>query len=452
MAENMERKWVKYENLSKKFSNQSPDYTLQYCSIYKARLKEMENMLMKKIDRKWGTKVPMCKLYNLAAENYDKVIVIGTLFKDQKLKPSILKQIAQSNQLTPQPILSNFTDESDKLFIEDELQRYEILGCLDGKKLVTGITIALLGSDSGNGKFQVEDYMFCNYTTQVERHIINDDVYVMFLSGLDFINHEKFLPNLEMLMHRLGGVLGDIENVSKIVRVIVAGNSISNIAKKHKATISMTSRVAATCDTIEAVKAFDYFLAHLCQYIDLDIMPGENDPSNHILPQKQMHYCMFPESSVYNTLNLVPNPYYCSLEGVKIIGTSGQPIRDIMGYSEIEDPLEALENCLKWSHLAPTAPDTLGCFPYYDKDPFIIDECPHVLFAGNQPSFGTKMVSGKKYLYKIKTVSLNMLFVSGDDGQRVCLISIPEFTKSFEAVILNLRNLECSTIMFDVCN
>lgn len=281
------------------------------------------------------------------------------------------------------------------------------VGSLNGKNLVTGITIGLLGADVGSGKFQMEDHIFCGFQNQIEFPILNDDFYVIFLSGLDFINYEKFLPNLEIFMQRISGVFGDIENISKIVRIIIAGNSIRNIAKKQKPTISMTSRVAASMDSIEAVKVVDHFLASLCQYIDIDVMPGENDPSNHILPQKQMHYCMFPESRVFNTFNLVPNPYYCSLEGVKIIGTSGQPIKDIMLYSQIEEPLQAMENCLVWDHLAPTAPDTLGCFPYYDKDPFIIDECPHVFFAGNQPNFGTKMVLGKKQYFILKnTINL----------------------------------------------
>lgn len=123
-----ERKCAEYKNLSEKFTNQPPDYSHQYCSIYKARLKSMETYMMEQIERKWGTRYPISKLHNLVQKNYDKCIVIGTIFKDQKLKPSILKQLAEANQLTPQPLLSNFTDESDRLFIEDELQRYEVLG------------------------------------------------------------------------------------------------------------------------------------------------------------------------------------------------------------------------------------------------------------------------------------------------------------------------------------
>lgn len=260
--------------------------------------------------------------------------------------------------------------------------------------MVTGITIGLLGTDIGNGKFQVEEQIFCGFRNQIELPIINDDTFVIFLSGLDFINYEKHLTNLGIFIQRISGVFGDMEYVSKMVRIIIAGNCIRNVAQKHKPTISMTSRIATSSESVETVKVFDNFLASLCQYIDVDVMPGENDPSNHILPQKQMHFCMFPESAVYNTLNLVSNPYFCSLEGVKVIGNSGQPIRDILWFSDIEDPLDAMESCLKWNHLAPTAPDTLGCFPYYDKDPFIIEECPHVFFAGNQEKFGTKMVKG----------------------------------------------------------
>ena len=51
----------------------------------------------------------------------------------------------------------------------------------------------------------------------------------------------------------------------------------------------------------------------------------------------------------------------------RVMGTSGQPIDDICCYSEIDDPLEALENTLKWGHLAPTAPDTLGIMKLFSK-------------------------------------------------------------------------------------
>jgi len=38
----------------------------------------------------------------------------------------------------------------------------------------------------------------------------------------------------------------------------------------------------------------------------------------------------------------------------------------------------------RWGHLAPTCPDTIGCFPYFEQDPFILDTLPDVFIAGNQ--------------------------------------------------------------------
>jgi hypothetical protein len=42
------------------------------------------------------------------------------------------------------------------------------------------------------------------------------------------------------------------------------------------------------------------------------------------------------------------------------LGTSGQPVADLLRYSGLEDPLAVMESTLRWRHLAPTAPDTLG--------------------------------------------------------------------------------------------
>lgn len=44
----------------------------------------------------------------------------------------------------------------------------------------------------------------------------------------------------------------------------------------------------------------------------------------------------------------------------RFLGTSGQNIDDLENYSEAENKLELMERTLRWRHLAPTAPNTLG--------------------------------------------------------------------------------------------
>ncbi|XP_017770449.1 PREDICTED: DNA polymerase delta small subunit [Nicrophorus vespilloides] len=431
MSESQERITSQYKNLSKRFNNPGSDYSKQYCSIYNIRLGKMRQILAECIQIKWGPDYPVCKLHELSTSSYTKCVIIGTLFKDQKLKPSVLKQLAEGNQLVPQPVHTHFTDASDVLYIEDELQRYQLNGGLNSSDIVTGITCALLGQDLGTGKFLVEDYCFAGYRSQIERPLKTEDSYIVLISGLDLMHIEKSLLSLQLFSNWVSGALGKINKYdpASIARVIIAGNSIRSETIKSKPTISMTSRTEESSEAIDAVKTLDTFLVQLCQVLDVDIMPGEHDPSNHILPQKNMHHCMFPNAAVYKSTNLVSNPYECDIDGVRIIGTSGQPVTDILRFSDIQEPIEVLENCLKWNHMAPTAPDTLGCFPFYDNDPFIFEDCPHVLFTANTDKFDTKLAKG-------------------DRGQVVRLICVPEFSRSFTACILNLKDLKCEPITF----
>jgi len=84
---------------------------------------------------------------------------------------------------------------------------------------------------------------------------------------------------------------------------------------------------------------------------------------------------------------------------------------------------------LRWRHLAPTAPDTLPCFPFAMDDPFVLTESPHVLFAGNQLRYGTRLVKGA-------------------GGQRVRVVAVPSFARSRTAVLVNLRTLRCHPLSF----
>ena len=116
----------------------------------------------------------------------------------------------------------------------------------------------------------------------------------------------------------------------------------------------------------------------------------------------------------------------------RLLGTDGRNVNDIYRFTGQNSRLDIAKLSLESGHIAPTAPDTLGeriktpltyficynCFvlhsswiklqvycsnnltsfsgsyPYYDKDPFIIKECPNVYFVGNQPEFAQDIVTG----------------------------------------------------------
>lgn len=72
-----------------------------------------------------------------------------------------------------------------------------------------------------------------------------------------------------------------------------------------------------------------------------------------------------------------------------------------------------------------------GCYPFQDKDQFVIEECPHVFFVGNQPRFETSTIEGPA-------------------GQQVRIIAIPKFHETGQIVLLDTESLEAELVEFDV--
>ena len=88
-----------------------------------------------------------------------------------------------------------------------------------------------------------------------------------------------------------------------------------------------------------------------------------------------------------------------------------------------------MEQIIRWSHLAPTCPDTLGCYPFHENDPFVLETLPHIFFVGNQEKFAQR---------KLKL----------DKNKDVLLIALPKFSVSSTIILLNLKNFECKPLVF----
>jgi DNA polymerase delta subunit 2 len=81
--------------------------------------------------------------------------------------------------------------------------------------------------------------------------------------------------------------------------------------------------------------------------------------------------------------------------------------------------------------MAPTAPDTLWCHPYFLEDPFLIKETPDLYIVGGQKIFGTKLVAS--------------------EGEKSCrIVLVPAFTETGILVLVNLRTLDVKTVRFAV--
>eukprot|EP00761_Pharyngomonas_kirbyi_P001040 gb/GECH01001041.1/.p1 GENE.gb/GECH01001041.1/~~gb/GECH01001041.1/.p1 ORF type:complete len:469 (+),score=95.52 gb/GECH01001041.1/:1-1407(+) len=433
--------------LHDRFMIHDKSFQQQFSHLYFIRLREMRDDIIKAVNSKWKEEidqgVPVVDKV-LSLEMGQKCIVVAILYKEMENKPNILEEYTSERLVTLKSQPENFASENDTLIVEDESGRASIATestGIDPSQVVTGVIGAFLGIENNRGEFVVSDSCYAGLPPQPSPLPPDgpqrSDEYVVLLSGLNIGGPDHNPLQVDLLVDNIIGLAGneeDEEFASHIARVIIAGNSVSP-AKGHQRAIDVRGQSIAPREQeplVEPMRLFDTFLKQLSRHVHVDVMPGKLDPSNYTLPQQPFARCLVPKSTEYSTMHLTTNPYELQIDSIRLLGHSGQPVEDIIRHSKIDGSLETAELCMEWRHLAPTAPDTLDSYPFYKSDPFIVKELPHVYFVGNQDSFGTKCIE--------------------KDGKIVRCISIPSFSSTGSAVLVNLRNLDCTVLQVDVDN
>ncbi|KAL1921139.1 uncharacterized protein VTP21DRAFT_10855 [Calcarisporiella thermophila] len=421
-------------------------YEQQYANLYFVRLLQLRKIVHEEAKRRWG-KLKL-KGHLREPKFVEKVLdvppgelcyIIGTVYMDMEFKPCILDDIGQEYQLNTVPLKPKYTSPKDEVMLEDESGRVKLFGQrLKNEMLVTGIIISVLGMETPAGGFEVLDFCVPGLAPQIPYSPMETETkYVALASGLNIGDDASETVELSMLLEYLTGELGSIDDQklsSRIVRVVLAGNSFAK--PKQVEDDKKTKKYGYDSTTYDAspIKHVDRFLAQLTSSISVDVMSGAQDPATVHLPQPPLHPSLFPNSSCDSTLKTVTNPYWFELDGAIFLGTSGQPLDDMDKYmpEDAEDMrLPITERTLFWRHIAPTCPDTLWCYPFRDMDPFIMQQCPHVYFVGNQREYATSVVEGS-------------------EGQRCRVVLVPSFSETKTIVLVNLSTLECTPLSFRV--
>eukprot|EP01025_Chloroclados_australasicus_P034477 TRINITY_DN3520_c0_g1_i1.p1 TRINITY_DN3520_c0_g1~~TRINITY_DN3520_c0_g1_i1.p1 ORF type:complete len:457 (-),score=36.29 TRINITY_DN3520_c0_g1_i1:281-1489(-) len=368
----------------------------------------------------------------------EECFVVGTIYKAMKLRPTIMDEYTEQENKDIQS-RQFFGQDSDDIFLEDESARMKVIiqgySSLD---FLTGQVIGLQGSLSEDRSyFQGTQVVWAGPAPQksLQDVDIDSDRFVVLLSGLGLGRRNSQPLCLDMFFDYIKGALGgasDIEQISsKIVRVVIVGNSISNVDYLAAAPPNSYEQNVST----ECILDLDRYLTEILGYVPVDLMPGPSDPINLDFPQQPLHRCLLPVASTYNSFSSVTNPYTFSQDGVNFLGSSGQNLEDVLRYADFSSFKKsqgdteqglACDALLRCGHLAPTAPDTLGCHLFVNKDPFILHESPHVFFVGNQAKYHTRVFS--------------------EEGVSVRVVCVPSFCETQQAVLINLRNLECFPI------
>jgi len=135
-----------------RFIIKKKQYT-QYNKIYNNRLSLMRPLLKHEAVRKWGSEIGGEKLIFTdkiieAESNMGQIcVLIGTLYKEMALKPSVLDEFKEYSSVHGEVKPYNISSSSDSLLLEDDSGRVTLRGMEPvTSSLVTGIIAALKGS------------------------------------------------------------------------------------------------------------------------------------------------------------------------------------------------------------------------------------------------------------------------------------------------------------------
>lgn len=311
---------------------------------------------------------------------------------------------------------------------------------------------------------------------------------VALISGLELTGNDGDTLALDLLTEYLLGEAGSPSqqaSAANISRLIILGNSLAEATllpahddttgpphgKKSNVATAKKYGYDASAYNPAPTAQLDAFLSTLLPSIPITLLPGALDPANVSMPQQPLHPALFPNSRAYtdppppvptappatasatsttkktpkppppaHPLHPTTNPTYASLAGHLLLLTSGQPTHDVSKYLPLDptapDPstLDLMALTLQWRLIAPTAPDTLWCYPFQARDPFVMAErrCPHLYAVGNAQEFGTRVVRGT-------------------EGQVVRCVAVPGFRRSGGVVVVvDLEGLGVECLKFGV--
>ncbi|KAF9232150.1 DNA polymerase alpha/epsilon subunit B-domain-containing protein [Melanogaster broomeanus] len=440
-------------------------YKHQYSNIYFTRLTMLKKPVFERAMARWkdlkGS--PVCVPRVLDVVKSQLCWVLGTVYMDMPLKPN--------HSLPPPPPREKFYSDEDSIMLEDESGRIKLVGDrLKSTRLVTGVIMAALGMETPSGDFEVIDTCSADLAPFAEVVSTNDDSmdvdssstahrdeYLAVVSGLSIGAESPADAQIQMLVEYLSGEAGGRDDqmlASQITRLVIAGNSLSSVpdgengdeeenkkSKKFGAAIQPNFSPHPN-STLSA------HLQDLVSALPVHILPGTDDPSGAILPQQPFPRAMFGRAASFETFYCETNPAWIrvrcgtdlgtsTLEGVgpsasmigrspvtrSLLVTSGQPVLDMYKYF----PHTAFH--ARGDIIAPTAPDTLWCHPYRERDPFVLKETPDIYIIGGMAKFDTALV-GPEHGGEKKAL------------RRCRVVLVPSFSETGVLVLINMRTLD----------
>eukprot|EP01053_Blabericola_migrator_P011618 Blabericola_migrator_1__11617@NODE_698_length_6826_cov_185_661340_g507_i0_p4_GENE_NODE_698_length_6826_cov_185_661340_g507_i0NODE_698_length_6826_cov_185_661340_g507_i0_p4_ORF_typecomplete_len296_score43_46DNA_pol_E_B/PF04042_16/3e29DNA_pol_D_N/PF18018_1/3_1e07DNA_pol_D_N/PF18018_1/8_2e02Metallophos_2/PF12850_7/0_13DUF1421/PF07223_11/8_8e03DUF1421/PF07223_11/0_37_NODE_698_length_6826_cov_185_661340_g507_i04721359 len=271
--------------------------------------------------------------------------------------------------------------------------------------LVTGMVVGVIGQLNAAGDMAVDTIVHPIPLIPPPVDETSKPQTIAFISGLQFGKSD-----LRLLM-RLRDLLSELKKAG-LTKIVIAGDTIDT------ADVSL--------DSLKLLDQADSFLASLAGLAEVDLMPGAADPTLRALPQPPIHGALLPRADLFETFHEVGNPHTFVHQGVRFLGSSGQPVDNIVLNASCSE-IDALKATLISRCIAPTAPDSLPCHSTL-PDSMVLDSdanAPHVLFTGCASVFASNEVNG------------------------VTLLTVPSYSKTSSVVLMEVPSRRVKLVRLD---
>ena len=280
----------------------------------------------------------------------------------------------------------NKLPKSYEMELEDESTDLRLL-VTDGNNirkvesfLIDQMVIADIVFSKKIGKFIVKNCYSLDVPAEVFQSIEGvEPVYGVFLSDIH-VGSKTFLNReFQDFLNWINGHSGDLEVVSKIRYVVIAGDLVDGIGVYPGQEEELTE--------LNLSKQYDEFaglMAQIPKSIKIFVSPGNHDATRQALPQPPIFKRYAKTLYEMDNVILLGDPCLVRLHGVNTLVYHGQSLVDIVGSSPgitFDKPAEAMKVLLKARHLAPTHGSTRVALEEDDK--LVIKIVPNIFHCGH---------------------------------------------------------------------
>ena len=246
--------------------------------------------------------------------------------------------------------------------------------------LIDQMVIADIVFSKKIGKFIVKNCYSLDVPAEVFQSVEGvEPVYGVFLSDIH-VGSKTFLNReFQDFLNWINGRSGDLEVVSKIRYVVIAGDLVDGIGVYPGQEEELTE--------LNLSKQYDEFaglMAQIPKSIKIFVSPGNHDATRQALPQPPIFKRYAKALYEMDNVILLGDPCLVRLHGVNTLVYHGQSLVDIVGSSPgitFDKPAEAMKVLLKARHLAPTHGSTRVALEEDDK--LVIKIVPNIFHCGH---------------------------------------------------------------------